>query len=67
MCFKKSGKMLYESTCTAQTYKKAKTFGAWKIINEMHPGMRWKDLMDQTQQGILQARKKRGAGDRPIL
>ena len=67
MCLKKAGKVLFQSNCTAQSYKKAKTVGALKIINDMNPNMRWKDLMDQTQEAITQARNKRGAGERPVL
>lgn len=33
----------------------------------MHPNKKWKDLMDETEKAIIEARDKRGAGDKPVL
>ena len=33
----------------------------------MHPNKKWKDLMNETEKAIIEARDKRGAGDKPVL
>jgi hypothetical protein len=65
---KHMGDVQYSYMCTCSGIQKAKTKLAFGILVQMYgPNTKWKDLCDKMTHDILEAREKRGAGDKPVL
>jgi len=68
MELKELGQTKYHYMCTASSLRKGKTKLALGILCMIHgPEKRWKDVMEEMTNAILQARELRGAGDKPVL
>lgn len=68
MCLKKHGEIDYEYTCTASSLKKGKIKLALGILRQKYGlDKKWKELVREMTQAVLDAREKRGAGEKPFL
>lgn len=68
MCLKKHGEIEFEYTCSASSLKKGRIKLALGILRQKYGfEKRWKELVREMTQAILDAREKRGAGEKPFL
>lgn len=68
MCLKKHGEIEFEYTCNASSLKKGRIKLALGILRQKYGfDKKWKELVSEMVQAILDAREIRGAGEKPFL
>ncbi len=68
MCLKHRGVLQHEYSCFGSSLKKGRHKLSLGILIKMYGrDKKWYELQKEMEQKILDARDKRGAGDKPVL